>query len=75
MRALAEEELVDASSPIGGLINEVCKGRIQEPRSRSDRYEYEFPSQEYGIKVGDDVECPVTGQALGTVIDSTRPRC
>lgn len=72
VRALTEEELVEASSPIGGLLNEVCMGRVQEPRSRSDRYEYEFPSQEYGIKVGDDVECPVTGQALGTVIDIDR---
>ncbi len=72
VRGLTEEELVDESIPIGGLGSEVCRGRIQEPRSRSDRYEYAFPAQEYGITVDDAVECPITGQVLGTVIEIDR---
>jgi predicted RecB family nuclease len=72
VHGLSEEELIEESIPIGGLGSEVCKGRIQEPRSRSDRFEYAFPVQEYGINVGDAVECPVTDQVLGTVIDIDR---
>lgn len=72
VRALTEEELVDDSGAIGGLGPEVDRGRIQEPRARSNRYEYSFPAQEFGIKEGDEVECPVTGQSVGTVIDVDR---
>jgi uncharacterized protein len=72
VRSLTEEELIDESGPIGALGQEVNRGRIAEPRSRSDRYEYSFPPQEHGIKVGDKVECPVTAQALGTVIEIDR---
>jgi predicted RecB family nuclease len=72
IRGLTEEELVDESGPIGGLGPEVCKGRIPGPGSKSDRYEYAFPPQEYGIKLGDVVECPVTRQTLGTVIEVNR---
>ncbi|MEO8184043.1 MAG: C-terminal helicase domain-containing protein [Deltaproteobacteria bacterium] len=57
---MTEEELIDESVPIGGLGQGVCRGRTPEPRSRSDRYEYAFPPQEYGIQVGDEVECPIT---------------
>jgi predicted RecB family nuclease len=72
VRELTEEELLDASGPIGGLGPEEPKGRISEPRSKSNRFEYGFPSQEYGIKLGDNVECPITNQALGTVIELDR---
>jgi predicted RecB family nuclease len=72
VRGLTEEELIDDSSPIGGLGPEECKGRVPGPRSRSDRYEYSFPAQEYGIQVGDEVECPITSQFLGTVIEVDR---
>jgi hypothetical protein len=71
IRGLTEQELVDASIPIGGLGAEGSKGRIQQ-KGTSDRYEYPFPAQEYGIKLDDDVECPVTGQRLGTVIEIDR---
>lgn len=68
IRRLTAEECFEESGPIGNLGAEKHVGPIQ----RSQGYEYSFPAQDYKIKVGDKVECPVTKQALGEVVELRR---
>ncbi len=68
VRALAEDELIDDSATIGGLGPE----QPGEAIKRSRLYAYAFPEQEFGIKVDNKVECPITEQKVGTVVEVRR---
>ncbi len=65
VRDLAEDEFIDDSSTIGGLGPETKGERVK----KSWLYEYSFPEQEVRIKIDDSVECPITQQRVGTVVD------
>ena len=63
--ALAEDEFIDDAATVGELGPEKEGAKVK----RSRLYEYSFPEQEFGIKVDDVVECPVTEQKVGTVVE------
>jgi predicted RecB family nuclease len=59
-RELSSEQLLDESSTIGDVGPEEDLGKDPAPRKRVHRYRYAFPSQEYSIREGDSVACPLT---------------
>lgn len=61
--ALTAEELAEESSPLGNL-GPLEKG---EPLDKSFLYHSRFPPQDYSIKPGDSVSCPVTEKSFGEV--------
>ncbi|HET9959011.1 MAG TPA: TM0106 family RecB-like putative nuclease [Polyangiaceae bacterium] len=67
-RTLSAEGCFEESGPIGQLGPEQHLGA----HKKSQAYEYSFPPQDYKIKVGDQVECPVTQQEIGEVIEIRR---
>lgn len=70
IRELTTEECFQESAPIGLLGPERHLG--VSPGERSARYEYSFPAQEHKIGIKDRVECPVTGQLVGEVVEVRR---
>lgn len=62
-KSLTAEECFEETGPIGLLGAEQERGK--EKRSRL--FAYDFPPQEHKLKVGDKVECPVTGANVGEV--------
>jgi predicted RecB family nuclease len=67
-RDLPEEERVEDRAVIGEL-RFVRPEPIPGPRSRSDRYVYEFPNQEHGLKLGDDAHDPRTSRKVGEILE------
>lgn len=65
---LTADECFEESGPIGNLGPERSVGAID----RSAGYEYPFPAQAFNLNVGDDVECPVTKQAVGEIVELRR---
>lgn len=70
VRELTAEECFQESAPIGLLGPERHLG--PSPSRRSQLYEYSFPAQEHKIRAEDHVECPVTEQSLGEVVEVRR---
>ncbi len=68
VRGLTAEECFEESGPIGNLGPEKAAGK----EKKSQLFEYAFPSQDYKIKLGDKVECPVTKQVVGEVHELRR---
>lgn len=68
-KELLPEERLDDRVAIGELGPEKDCGKVGGQNSRSNRYEYSHPPQEHGIRLKDVVECPVTGQRVGRVIE------
>lgn len=67
VRGLAEPEFIEDAATLGALGPERDLGK--EPGTRSRRYEYSFPAQEFKLKPGDKVECPITDQVVGEVLE------
>lgn len=67
-RDLPEDERIEDRVVIGGL-RFVRSEPYGGTRSRSDRYVYEFPSQEHGVRAGKSVEEPPSCQGAGKVIE------
>lgn len=65
--ALAPDEAVDDSAPIGGLGPEEDLGKIDRPRVKKHRYRYAFPDQDYSIKRGDNVVFSPDGKSENAV--------
>lgn len=65
---LTADECFEESGPIGNLGPEKPIGAIDS----SAGYEYPFPAQDFNLNVGDKVECPVTKQAVGEVVELRR---
>jgi uncharacterized protein len=70
VRQLTADECFDESAPIGRLGSEQRLGLSASKKSQL--YAYPFPAQEYKIRAEDHVECPVTQQALGEVVEVRR---
>jgi hypothetical protein len=68
VRRLTSEECFEESGPIGNLGDERSLGAIDKSQS----YEYPFPPQDYKLRVGDQVECPVTKQPVGEILELRR---
>jgi predicted RecB family nuclease len=68
IRRLTSEECFQESGPIGNLQAERHIGTVD----KSQGYEYAFPPQDYKLRVGDQVECPVTKQSVGEVVELRR---
>ena len=60
---LTPEELTEESGPLGNL-GPLEKG---DPIGKSSLYHSRFPSQDYSIKPGDQVICPVIEKSVGKV--------
>lgn len=68
VRQLTAEECFQESAPIGNLGPEQALGASK----RSQLYAYRYPPQEHKLRAEDVVECPVTEQALGEVVEVRR---
>jgi len=68
IQRLTSEECFEESGPIGNLGAERSLGKVD----KSQAYEYPFPAQDFKLKVGDQVECPLTKQSVGEVLELRR---
>ncbi|HEV8549759.1 MAG TPA: TM0106 family RecB-like putative nuclease [Polyangiaceae bacterium] len=66
-RDLPEEERLEDRAVVGQL-RFVRSEPYGGARSRSDRYVYEFPNQEHGLRLGDDAHDPRTSRKAGEVL-------
>lgn len=57
---LGPEQLLDDPSALGDVGSEHDLGKDPAPRKKAHRYKYSFPAQEYSIREGDSVVCPLT---------------
>ncbi len=63
LRERTPDELLDEPVPIAGIGPATAAGTDK----RSLLFNYGFPPQEFKLKLGEKVECPVTKQQLGTI--------
>lgn len=77
---LGPEQLLDDSSTLGDVGAEEDLGKDPAPKKKVHRYKYTFPAQEYSIREGDSVVCPLTRDdngkpsKYGTAVEIDRDR-
>jgi len=62
-RDLSDEDLVEESAPLGGLVYEGEVGK----EKKSSLHRYRFPPQEFGIALARDLADPRSGESAGTL--------